>query len=80
MLADNPAAVPDVAEDEERGSRNKLEVDWRKKGLRGPSSALGEARFLVGRLENGSTLPVAAGLDGDLGSSGCPGVAISGIA
>jgi len=46
-------------------------------GLRGPSSALGEARFLIGRLEKRSGLPVAAGLDSDPGSSGGPGVTIA---
>jgi hypothetical protein len=84
-LADDLAAAPDVAEGEERGSREGLEGDcqglegdWRMtEGLRGPSSALGDEGFLIWSLENRSELPVAAGLDGDLGSSACPGVTIA---
>ena len=67
-LADDRAAVPDVAEGEERGSGKGLEVDWcMTEELRGP--ALGEGGFWSWILENRSELPIAAGLVGDLESA-----------
>ena len=91
-LADGLAAAPDVAEGEERGSREGLEGDCQRleddfqglegdcrmtERLRGPSSVLGDEGFFIWSLENRSELPVAAGLDGDLGSSVWPGVTVA---
>ena len=78
LSADDLAALPAVAEDGERVSGKRLEVDWRMaEELRGPSSALGEGIFLIWSLENRSELLVAAGPQGGLGPCVCPEAAVA---